>query len=380
MFKKFDIYVLKQIFIPSLVGLIIVSTLLLGDKLYGLLKFLYSGIPVKDLVEILSAYLPVMMTSAIPAALLIGISLGLTTLIKNREIQTVNLIGVKKKRIILPLIILGIIASLITFFFQEYVIPKKATRANQLIQQIFNTPSLLVNTDSFLKIDNKFIYINESTDLGGDVKELKDITIFVSNYNDKWPQIITAPRATQITNDMWELQPDENTGEKVNVYILKEGENGNIELMQAEKASFTIPVSEFNFISDSRFTPEEFTTRELYDMINMNVSGVTEQADTFTEQFRKTVSKEVIYNFHLKTATVLMPIIITILAAALSVRTGKNGSFMGLLIAAIIVFCTIVSAQWMKVLVENTDFNPVLAAYLPAGAFLIIGIALLIKE
>lgn len=75
-----------------------------------------------------------------------------------------------------------------------------------------------------------------------------------------------------------------------------------------------------------------------------------------------------------------MALIITILATALALIFGRNGSYIGILISAIVAFTSIVSGQWMQVLVENDLINPILAAYLPSSVFLIIGVILISKE
>jgi len=379
MIKKFDFYILREIMLPLIVGLVLISTLLLGDKLYGLFRYLYSGVPAREVIDILLAFIPAIMVTAIPAALLLGISLGLTKLVKDREIQSVNMIGVKRKRIILPYIILGIFGMCAILFLQEMVIPKATTKALRLINNIiYNSPTAIISKDSVLSIDNKLIYIKNSVQLSDGTQELRDVIFINKNYMNRWTQYMTIPIIKQ-QGDIWVLQSNPDTGENIRTYTPISDDGNKWEVTEAQEGILNLPKEIFERSADTRKTPEEYTIRELGAMKDSGVRGNMISMQTFTPQMGFS-QNEITFHFHKKIATPLMALVITILATSLALIFGRNGSFMGMLIAAIVVFCTIVSGQWMQVLVENSLLNPILAAYLPAAVFFTTGIVLIAKE
>lgn len=364
--RRIDWYLLAEMIVPALVGGVLVLMMLIGNKLYTLLQYLYQGVKVHDVLLMLLYYTPLVLMTAIPAALLVGASLGLNRLERDRELLALRMSGVRLKRIVLPIIIIGLLASVGVFYLQENVVPRTQHKALLLAQQIgINSTAALIQEDTIKRVQNYLIYVH-SAEATGDKQVLRGIMIATINNSGHYPTWITIPMA-ECHNGQWTLESDPATHEAIHTFAPNAD---SIYVMDADGGVLKLPKELFNQVIDQRTTPEEFTLRELRAALHNGVRGMSSLFD----------APQLTFYINQRYAIPLAALVAVLIAVPLSIHFGRSGGYVGLLLSAVVAFCFTISQQWMQVLAEHNYLHPILAAWLPDACFGILGIVLLFRE
>lgn len=373
--RRIDRYLLSEMLVPGLFGGVLVLMLLVGNQLYILLRYLYNGVPVRDLLLTLMYFVPGVLMLAIPAALLLGTALGLNRLERDREILALRMTGLRVKRIVLPIIILGFMGSCLMFYLQERIIPYTTHQAIQLQQRLaYGSTAAVVPRDVVFKAANFFIYVRE-VDPNPQKQILRGVMV-AKVGGGGYPTWLTIPMAEN-HNGQWVFQPDPVTNEPPRVYYFPAHGDPIIGEATGKESFLNLPKDFLDNISNQPATPEELTFRELLTAYRSGVRGMSGLG--FSNGLLLD-GQRIKFYLNRKIAAPLAALVAVLIAIPLSVHYGRSGGYIGLLLSAIVAFCFIVSQQWMQVLAENSYLPPVLAAWAPNTVFSLLGIILLFRE
>lgn len=374
--RRIDRYLLSEMIVPGFVGGVLVVMLLVGNQLYTLLRYLYQGVPVHDVLLTLWYYTPGVLMLAIPAALLLGTALGLNRLERDRELLAARMAGVRLKRLVLPIIMLGVIAWGVMFYLQERVIPTTTHKALQLSRKLaFGSPAALVPRDQVFKAGDYFIYVRE-VDPSAKVQTLRGVMIVKPNSGGGYPQWLTIPIAEN-HNGEWLFRPDPVTNEPPRLYYFLPNGDTWTGVATGKESGLNLPQNSFDFLYDQRTTAEEFTFKELRAALHSGMRGRT------TYGLGNGIvldAQHLHFYLHRKIAAPLAALVAILIAIPLSVHFGRSGGYVGLLLSVVVAFVFIISQQWSQVLAENNYLHPVLAAWAPNAIFGLLGVFLLFKE
>tara|TARA_B100000029_G_scaffold218714_1_gene216506 strand:+ start:1438 stop:2523 length:1086 start_codon:yes stop_codon:yes gene_type:complete len=133
MFKLLDKYILKQ-FLYNFVFTIItfITIFILVDIIDHLDRFMDSDIPQIDIIRFYKNTIPWFISIALPMSVLLSTVLTLGLLEKNQEITAIKSSGISSKRISLPLLILGTLISLSSFYFENYIVTDNFQKRSEL--------------------------------------------------------------------------------------------------------------------------------------------------------------------------------------------------------------------------------------------------------
>ena len=375
--RRIDRYILAEMVVPGLVGGVLVVMLLVGNQLYGLLRYLYSGVPIGDVMLALAYFTPGVLMLAIPAALLLGTALSLNRLERDREILSMRMAGVRVKRIVLPLIVIGILASGGMFYLQEKVIPYTTNQAMRLTQKLaYGTTAALVQRDTVFKVSSGsttyFIYVRDTgADRGKQILYGVTVLEVTPRGNPTWYTIPVA----ESDRGQWVLKSDPLTGEKVRGFYFPR--NGQPAELTAESGAFNLPMEAFSFVDNQRSTPEEYTLQELTGRMRQGITGSVGYSMNDGMIFdRNTIT----FFVHRKMAAPLAALVAVLLAIPLAIHFGRSGGYVGLLLSVVVAFCFVITQQWMQVLAERSYLDPILAAWTPNILFTAIALVLLMRE
>lgn len=359
--------------IPALVGGLLVLLMLVGNQLYSLLRYLYNGVPLRDVATALCYYIPGVSMLAIPAAVLLGTALSLNRLVRDREILALCMAGVKLKRIVLPIILLGIFASGVMFYLQESVIPQTQHKAIQLTQKLaLGSTAAVVPRDVVFKAGDYFIYIR-SVDDTPQQQLLRGVMIVKINSNS-YPTWFTIPVAEN-HNGTITFQPDPVNHEPPRSYTFPL--TGNVVTsMEATGGTLKLPENAFDYLYTQPTTPEELTLKQLLALRH----GVRGAAGYGMSNGVMLDTPHLNFYINRKIAAPLAALVAILIAIPLSVHFGRSGGYVGLLLSVVVAFCFIVTQQWTQVLAETNRLQPILAAWAPDAIYGILGIILLIRE
>ncbi len=187
-------------------GIIAFALALLGLIFVNVLAdVLARGVPPALVSEFLLYSLPAALGRSLPLALLFATLLGLTRLSQDSEVKAALLLGLSPKQFLMPLLSLGIVVSMLSFFNNEVVVPWAQQRASEVEKDI-----LLTSPDAFLEEGSFFtdalgrsIYI-ESLEPGG---IFTNLTVIQSGGASGPREVITAAKG-QLDNEagLWRLE------------------------------------------------------------------------------------------------------------------------------------------------------------------------------
>jgi lipopolysaccharide export system permease protein len=204
--KRFTSYLIREILPLYGAGVIAFVLLLLGEILRGQLAgILARGVPPALVAQFLIFSLPFAIGTALPLGLLFASLLGLTRLTQDSEIKAALLLGLSPRQFVVPLLTLGVIVALLSFFNNEVIVPWSQQRALEVQKDI-----LLQSPDTFLEEGSFFtdalgrsIFI-ESLEPGG---VFKNITVIQSGGSQGPREVYSASQGIpDEASGIWRLE------------------------------------------------------------------------------------------------------------------------------------------------------------------------------
>lgn len=180
--------VMAYLILASLVSMIILLAAQIAD--FGEL-FIKRNVPPETIRTLLASLIPRVLVITLPLSLLVGVMTGLGRMTADRETTALFSAGVSRGRIILPLLLLGLLLSLILLILLGEVLPRsyrqfQRIRAELLLQGLRTQMKARVFDDRFV---NKVLYI-------GDIDRRSDrwnrLLLIVREGSHPSPLLITA--------------------------------------------------------------------------------------------------------------------------------------------------------------------------------------------
>ena len=191
-----DRYLIRGFVKIFAVSLLCITTLyLIVDFFDRIDKLLQAGAPLWTSIRYFLYKLPLLMSRVFGFAALFSTLLSLGILSRSQEITAIRASGISLRRIALPLLVLSVLLSVFTFFWNEAMVPIFTRKA----QQIYRTeirkkqPQSLVGTkDIWIRGEGAFISINHF-----DTKRsiLEGLSIYLLNPDFSLKGLIVVPWA-----------------------------------------------------------------------------------------------------------------------------------------------------------------------------------------
>ncbi|MEJ2067262.1 MAG: LPS export ABC transporter permease LptF, partial [Deltaproteobacteria bacterium] len=122
--KIIDRYLLKEIMVPTGIGIGIFTFIFLVSKLFRVTEMVVDkGVPIGYAIELFLCLIPSFLVFIVPMAFLLGILAALARLSADNEIIALKTSGVGLYRLSPPVILLSVIAFLFTSFLVFYAVP-----------------------------------------------------------------------------------------------------------------------------------------------------------------------------------------------------------------------------------------------------------------
>ena len=274
-FKILDRYLFQEFvgpFILAIAGFVIIGII---DILFSLVDlFINSGVPFFVVMRLLLYKIPAIMVLFFPMAVLFSIMLLLVRMAKENELTVLRTSGVHLSRLLIPLVIIAILTSLLSYYINEKVVPWANHVSDRLIQiAIEKTPPPDVVENVFFKdTGERCFYIKKV-----DSKHSKMYSILIYELTNGFPRIISA-RAASWDKKTWALQDG---------YFQEFTQEGLIEYT-SKFDTFKIHVDrEVQSFYTMQKTTREMDSRELKDRIKTLKKGGVSTKDLQVEFFMK---------------------------------------------------------------------------------------------
>src|SRR6056297_2860981 len=206
--KILDKYIIKEIALPFLASVIIITIILLGNFLFQLTDLIIvKDVPIPLVLELLLYNLPDIIVRTFPIAVLFSTMTGIGRLNRENEITAFRMGGISLYRLIIPVLIIGILVSGLTLFFNEEIVPWSNHKAQNIIRNTILKESMPNTREEvfFKGPKGRLFYVKEYNE---EQELLKDIIIYNINQNNReksFPEVITAKSGTTEEN-LWVLQ------------------------------------------------------------------------------------------------------------------------------------------------------------------------------
>ncbi|MFC1771086.1 LptF/LptG family permease [Candidatus Margulisiibacteriota bacterium] len=262
-----DRYILGQFlgpFVLSVCGFALIAAI---DILFYLVELtVISGVPFLTVMRLLVYKLPGIMVLFFPMAVLFAVMLLLVRMAKDNELTVLRSSGVSTFRILIPIFIIFIAISYLSFFTNEQIVPWTNETSDRLIRQEIQKrpPPTIVENVVFKDGEGRFFYIKN---IDSKDQIMKDILIFYQTL--RFPRIITAEEAR------W----DKTSWTLINGQVQEIDENGLIEFVDRFSEMVIHVADEVSTFYRHRKSARQMDSGELKEKISiLHKGGISTRA------------------------------------------------------------------------------------------------------
>ena len=176
--KIIDRYLLKEILVPTGIGMGIFTFIFLVSKLFRVMEMVVDkGVPLGYAIELFLCLIPAFLVFVVPMAFLLGILTALARLSADNEIIALKTSGVGLYRLSIPVIFLSLITFLFTSFLVFYAVPWGSTNFQETLFRLVGTKAKLDVKERIFNatFGDLVIYVNKVSQRG---KMLEGIMIY----------------------------------------------------------------------------------------------------------------------------------------------------------------------------------------------------------
>jgi lipopolysaccharide export system permease protein len=324
--KRLDRYLVREMFVPFLIGQGAVVLMLIGTVLYNNADtFLNARIPALGVAKIAFYFMPYLINLTMPVAVAIAASLMVSRLARDTEITVMRAAGISLKRIFLPVFVLGFLVSIGDFYFGEKVVPWATLQYEKTMSDLSRNIRMFVPQEQQVvqSGDKKYTaYIGRiQLERQSNRAKLFNVTILKGNLLDGLPSLILAGSA-DYDNGVWTLYDA-----KVIVY-----EAGGMRERFTRSKRVTI-----------NFQLAERSFNAIYLQLPLYSSAATRTFKELGEQLAmqrkaKFVDPRTLLEYHFKLSVPFSCLVFALACPPLALKFAKQGNFMGVLLSIILVF------------------------------------------
>ena len=199
-----DRYLIRQylpIFVVAIGMFMFVLSLI--DLFTNLVRYLNNEVPFAQIMKISLYYLPKSFSYALPISLLFAAAYTLGDLYARNELTSIFSSGIPFWRFSLPLIIIGFLASIFAFFFDDIIVIPTLRDKNNMVRRALQQQISENNSDIVIKAKNgQLIYSVDYYDIK--VQALNGISIVEQDTRGDFISLVRSRHATW-TGEYWEF-------------------------------------------------------------------------------------------------------------------------------------------------------------------------------
>ncbi len=359
MIYRLDRYILRQLVLPFIIGVLIFVIILLGDEARKLGAVIMGTRASPQLILTYLLYrMPQALVWSLPVGTLVGVAMAMTSLSRNSESIAMRSAGVAFPRICTALIVVGIVGTGLAFGINEWLVPRSSRASLRVFEAMTRSqPIVRQEYNQFFRDEaGRIFYVRH---MNADTNQLSEIAIWQEDERGRLTSITTARRAT-IRGRVWTLE------EGTTVYLDEQGEPKAGEQEWFDRRPIKLRQALQQYYAEKR-TPYEMTAQELSEL-----AATLAQTGQPTHQLRT--------HWHFKYAIPVACLIFALIAAPLADRYAYMGSFAGITLAIVLVFLYNGVRSWGLALGLAGSVPPGIAAWAQNIIFGAIGVYLLLTR
>jgi lipopolysaccharide export system permease protein len=319
-------------------------------------KFLEYDVPMDVIFKYYLFMIPYIVKWMNPIAVLLGVLFSLGTLSRNLEITAMTAAGLSLRRVIFPVIFLGLAISAAVFYFGETVVPYADAKKEE-IETVYVKRLPLLKTIRRINLayrgkEGRFYYVRV---FDGIRNQMRDVRVIEKSEAGEVRRLIVAREAIW-RGGRWQFRDGS---------IRTFRQTGDIAVTYFDKEYFDIPETPEDFMREEK-SPETMKFRELTTYVdNLESSGV----DASSERVE----------LYLKISVPLANFIVVFLGAPLALQSHRSGLAYGFGLAILLGFMLWGALAVGRAFGQNGTLPPLFAAFLPDTVFGVLGLGMLYR-
>ena len=362
MLRIIDRYILREIIPPFCLAVFVLTFLLMIPPVMGVAEDLISkGVDTVTILQLMGTLVPQGLGITIPIGLLLGTLMGLGRLSSDREMVAFQACGVSLFRILAPLTLLAVVATLAT----AYVLITLLPNANQAFREI-----------TYRTVANR---------AEGEIKPRV--------FDEYFPGVVLYAREVSTTNEGWSdvLLADTRASAHPDIYV---AERGRL-ILDRERRRVDIVLPQGTGHQVDPLQPETYEAHEFDEIVigldsetvfpltgpqrgyrELTISQLRSEADQMTAAGLS--AHPPVMEIHRKFAIPVACLVFMLIALGLGVTSRKDGKLASFALGTGVVFGYYVIMYGAEAMAKAALVSPQLAMWLPNLVLGLFGISLVI--
>jgi len=185
-------YILRECVVPFFLALAVLTCVFLLGNLIQLANLVINkGVSVSTVGKVFFLYVPVLLGYTLPIACLIAVILAFSRLSADNEIMAIRASGIYLRRLLTPLICVGLILSLISVILNEKIIPFAHHEQRKMLKTLGSkNPTALLEAGLFIHaFEGLILFIHKIED-----NKMYNVTIYQPQPDGRTTRTIIAKR------------------------------------------------------------------------------------------------------------------------------------------------------------------------------------------
>jgi len=354
--KTLDRYLFFELVPPFFLGIVGFVLIMITDLLFTYTDLIINkGVPLLVILRLLIFKLPAIMVLTFPVSMVFATAMALTRMSKDSEIVALRTSGTSLFRISIPIVLIAVTVSLMSYFTNEYLVPWSNHASENIIRQMIlkNPPPEMKENVFFKDSSNRFFYVRR---VNQKRNSLEDILIYEVSEG-RFPRVISA-KSAKYNGRNWTLfdgvihRYDDSSGKlsyEANFNEMQVLVNENITTFTEQRTSY------------------EMNSRELSQLVDMlRKSGVD--------------AKALLTDLYMKVSVPVTCLVFAIIGIPFSLPAVRTGRSFGVVFCVALIFTFYVAASVFRSFGHGGLLSPAIAAWLPNVSFGAVGIILIIRN
>jgi lipopolysaccharide export system permease protein len=315
-------YIMKELLLYFLIAFLFFFMVFFVNQILLMAEnILKKRVPLMDVIRLIMYSLPFIIAQSAPFATLVGFLMCLGRMMSDNEILILRAAGQGYRIILVPVFILGVIISIISFFVNDYLLPLGTINYNRQYRSVLmSNPAIVLESNSVKRTNDKTLVIGTV-----DGKTVSDM-VFFDTDTDGAQRIIVADKSVvtkaSAPGVLMTLHMNNST-----VVFFDKSNKIKYDVLNSQQMDLNIFESSF-FDDPSHVSPREMTSFDLH----RRIQSMKKDADVKKKQLN-TYQLEYNKKFSLPFGSIFF----AILAMPLAILFGKhNGQTIGLIIGLFI--------------------------------------------
>ncbi len=358
--KRLDRYLLGEMVLPFVGGILLIVVMLVGNTLFPLINdIVKNGIPAGIVARLVVFNLPILVPLTLPPGVALASAWAVNRLARDSEITALRMAGISLKRLFLPIIVVGILASAASFLVGDRVVPAafreyQKTEGRLYAYALQASPTVAENK-VFTFQDYAFHVREIRKDPSGkaDKLQLFGVEVFQNPIGPNAFATIYTAQSADYARDVWTLHT---------AHVITFGTDGYVaQEMASPTLRLRLGVPLESLAGTGVTAPNQFSMADL---------GRQKEALERTGQDTTTVS----YYYYSKLGLPFLCFGFALCAPPLALRFARSGAYIGIFLSIIMVFVAWNTLLLTQILGIAGKMPPSLAAWSPALLFTTLGV------